>query len=273
MPVDTLFVEGGLDAQLLTAILGGSPFVRRGGSKNSLAPRARTERCDRGIAAAYLRDRDFDFDPPDDCTRPAVDRLHGGEPLGWHWCRHEIESYLIDPVLVAQATGWDRSAYEDEVTGAARRIRHYQIARWVVGTARRSLPPHHDLNTKPVVCHDHDFRLPADMGEAAMRDWARDHIASHHRRIAEALGCDAVDAELARRREALTESAVASPAGALLWCSGKDILAALEPWTAGHGLAGARAVLNCLRDWVIEHPEDAVAALPEWQALRDILRA
>ena len=50
-------------------------------------------------------------------------------------------------------------------------------------------------------------------------------------------------------------------------------LAALEPWTREHGVASARLVLNEIRDWVIRHPEDAVVALPEWQALRDMLRA
>ena len=273
MPVTTLFVEGNLDAQVLAAILGGDPVVRSGGSKNSLAPRARTERSERGIAAGYLRDRDFDFEPPDDSTRPEVDRCDAGEAFGWRWCRHEIENYLIDPALVERATGWPRAGYEDQLVQAAGRIRHYQIARWVVGTARRSLPPHYELSTKPDECRDHDFRLPADLGEAGTYDWARDHIARHQRRIAEALGRDAVEEELARRTEALTESRVASPTGALLWCSGKDLLAALEPLTRERGLGSARLVLNEIRDWVIAHPEDAVVALPEWQTLRNILRA
>lgn len=273
MPVTMLFVEGSLDAQILTAILGGDPVVRPGGSKNSLAPRTRVQRAERGAAICYLRDRDFDFDPPDDCTHPEVDRREAGMVLGWRWCRHEMENYLLDPEIVARATGWDQDEYEEELVHAAGHIRHYQIARWVVGVARRSLPPHYELRTRPDECGSHEFRLPANVGEAVMYEWAQDHIARHHGRIAEALGQDAVEAELARRTDALSEPSMSSPADALLWCSGKDLLAALEPWTTERGLASARSLVNKIRDWVIANPEDAVAVLSEWRALRETLRA
>ena len=273
MPVSRLLVEGSLDAQVLAAILGGDTQVAPGGSKYALAPRTRVERTERGTATCYVRDRDFDYDPPDDSTRPQVDRREEGQILGWRWCRHEIENYLIDPVVVERATDWGRAAYEEALVEAALRIRHYQVARWVVGTVRRSLPPHYDLTTRPDECGNHPFRVPRDVGEASAYKWAQEHVARYHGRVADALGSDAVQAELALRTDALSEARLGSPLGALLWCCGKDLLAALEPWIQGQDTASARAFLNRLRDWAIANPEQAVAALPEWHALLDALRA
>jgi len=103
MPIAKLFIEGNLEAEVLNPILQGNPVLQRGGSKNSLKPRARAERRDNKVAAGYLRDRDFDFDPPVDISKPTVDSEDNGIPFGWRWCRHEIENYLIDPVIVSEA--------------------------------------------------------------------------------------------------------------------------------------------------------------------------
>lgn len=68
VPIAKLLIEGKLEAEMLTPILQGSPVLQRGGSKNSLRPRTLAERQDNKVAAGYLRDRDFDFDPPPDTT-------------------------------------------------------------------------------------------------------------------------------------------------------------------------------------------------------------
>ena len=86
MPVSTLLVEGALDRELLHAVFQGHPVVERGGSKNSLAPEVRRMRAKSKVNAAYLRDRDFDFDPAHDGSIPTVDRervlgLAGPEPV------------------------------------------------------------------------------------------------------------------------------------------------------------------------------------------------
>ena len=70
MPVAKLFVEGTLEVQILTPILLGNPVPQHGGSKDTLRARAGTERRENKVAAGYLRDRDFDSDPPADLTRP-----------------------------------------------------------------------------------------------------------------------------------------------------------------------------------------------------------
>ena len=125
--MNVLLVEVKLDAEVLGAILAGRPVVKEAGPKNSLAPRTRVERRERRTCdVCYLRDRDFDHDPPTEPSRPQVDRTDDdGSVLGWRWCRHEIESYLIDPDPVANATGWDRDEYARALTSAAVRLRHY----------------------------------------------------------------------------------------------------------------------------------------------------
>ena len=55
--------------------------------------------------------------------------------MGWHWCRHEIENYLLEPALVAAACSprITEATYLEQLRGAALRIRYYEAARWAVG--------------------------------------------------------------------------------------------------------------------------------------------
>jgi hypothetical protein len=265
MPVSLLLVEGDLDFQVLNSICGGNPTIDKGGPKYSLAQGVRFERKKR--FACYLRDRDFDFDPPVDLSQPTEIRSKDGGLLGWRWCRHEIENYLIDPELVADATGWDKTAYITALGEAARSIRHYQVARWVVGQARRSLPPNYELTTKPEELGYHEFRLPDDLTDHTSMQWAREHVARFFARIDQVLAPGAIVASITARQASLTEPLFIDPATALVWCSGKDLLAAIGPWLqAEHGL-GARTFLNGMRDWVISHPDAALQRLPEWNGL------
>jgi hypothetical protein len=272
MPVTTLLVEGDLDAQLLQPIFNGSPLVVKGGSKNSLPPQVLQARRTTRANVCYLRDRDFDSDPPQDATQPVVDRVHQGSVLGWHWCRHEIENYLLEPELVARATGWDQTVYVAQLLEAGRRIRFYQIGRWVVGTARRSLPPHYELQTRPEGVADNEFRLPADLAEEAVRQWVRQHTAAFFSRVEQALASHVVEAALVARATLLTEALLASAPTALLWCSAKDLLTALEPWLRTQG-TDAGALRARVRDWVRSNPEETLNLLPEWNRLLHLLRA
>jgi hypothetical protein len=272
MPVSKLLVEGTLDNQILNALLQGNPLVEWGGSKSQLKPKARDQRS-RGIVACYLRDRDFDHEPPESFATPVEDGRSGDDIIGWHWCRHEIESYLLDPELVSRAKGWDLSSYAGVIVDAARQIRAYQVARWAVGVARRALPPNYDLKTKPVELEDHELRLPPDLSEAASTAWARSHIAAFLARVDACLGATAADAELSRRASLLTEGKLGSAGEALLWCSGKDLLSSIEPWLKATGELGARSFLNSVRDWVLAHPEQALDVVPEWKGLALLLRS
>ncbi len=154
MSVSVLLVEGKLDAEVLSPVLGTLPVrvtLEAVGSKSSLKPRARDRRQGPvGVSTCYVRDRDFDFDPPVDSSQPTVDsRQETGGVLGWRWSRHELENYLLEPRLVEAATGWSAADFERELLAAARNLQHYNAARWAVGIARRSLPPFNDLPTRP----------------------------------------------------------------------------------------------------------------------------
>ena len=269
MPVSKLLVEGKLDEELLVPILGGNPVIVRGGSKNSLAPKAREERRTAHATVCYLRDRDFDYDPPVDTAQPTVDTLDKGSPLGWRWCRHEIENYMLEPDLVVTVTGWDKGAYVGQLLEAARRIRFYQIGRWVIGTARRSLPPNHDLQTRPDV---NELQLPADLTERPIQTWVREHTAAFFERIRQALDIPAINTALTERAALLTEPFFSTVPTVLLWCSGKDLLAALDPWLNTQGATPGEFRAS-IREWIRDHPEQALMHLPEWNSLVQILRA
>ena len=73
MSINLLMVEGKLDSEILIPLFRGSPTVQRGGSKNGLKPQARYERVQNGVIAGYLRDRDFDFESPEDLNAATID--------------------------------------------------------------------------------------------------------------------------------------------------------------------------------------------------------
>src|SRR6185503_12131059 len=127
------------------------------------------DRAENAVEAGYLRDRDFDFDPPPDTSRPTVDSVEGGVAIGWRWSRHEIENYLIEPVLVSEATTWPLPEVEDALRESARAIRSYEAARWTIGIVRRDLPPHYELKTRPDGLNDID--LPVDLNYATVNAW------------------------------------------------------------------------------------------------------
>jgi len=272
-----LLVEGNLDAELLDAVFAGRPVLEAAkASKNALAPRVRTERQREKPGVYYLRDRDFDYDPPDSALSPAVDQVDKEDydkVLGWRWCRHEIENYMLEPGIVAKALKVPQDQYAEALLDAARRTRHYEAARWSVGMARRQLPPLYRLETRPEVAANKEFFLPDDLGEDDARNWAVDHVAKFREGIAPHLADEQVAANFAARQALLSDEAVASVPQVLLWFSGKDLLAALRPWLRANGLGGPGEARRDVRDWMTTHADDALSALEEWRGLKDCLAA
>jgi hypothetical protein len=272
-----LLVEGELDEIVLTALLGtrpGRPAVERGGSKDSLKPQAR-DRRKTNPQTCYLRDRDFDFDSPTDLTQPSVDaedtRSENTGPLvlGFRWCRHAIESYLLEPRLVAAATGWAEADYSASLLDAANHIQHYTAARWAVGVARRSLPPFRELATRPDF--KNEIKLPPDCSQHACHAWARDHVEAFRSKVETTLSAAVVQASLEERGQRLAN--LTSAEEVLLWHAGKDLLAALAPKIAQRRPANPKAFCRTLRDWVRQNPERALQFFPEWQRLLIILQS
>jgi len=270
VPVAKLFVEGNLESEVLNPVLQGNPALQRGGSKNSLRPRAITERRENKVAAGYLRDRDFDFDPPPDLAKPTVDSEENGVAFGWRWCRHEIENYLIDPAVICEATGWAGDDVEEALRQAASKIRDYEAARWTVGVARRALPPHYELRTRPNGLNE--FALPAALDAATVNAWASENIESHRERIKTATNPASVEGLLKRYSVQFDDAFVCDSSSVLLWFSGKDMLAGMADWLLGKAVPNPGAFRASLRDWIIDNPARALELLPEWQQLIDVLR-
>ncbi|MBF0475592.1 MAG: hypothetical protein HQK59_07095 [Deltaproteobacteria bacterium] len=271
MPLAKLFVEGSLDSNVLNPILQGNPILHQGGSKNALKPRALVDRRENQVAAGYLRDRDFDFDPPPDLSKPTLDYKYKDTPIGWRWCRHEIENYLIEPVIVSEAMAWPISDVEEAICQAGRKIRSYEAARWTVGIVRRALPPHYELETRPAVLNE--IALPPALDSAAVNAWASNNIETHRSCLA-----GVTDPPLAHRSfetfaARFDEAFVADVSNVLLWFSGKDILAGMAEWLSIKAGANPGVFRAAMRDWIIAHPERALELLPEWKSLTEVIRA
>jgi hypothetical protein len=271
MPIAKLFVEGALEIQILTPILQGSPVPQQGGSKSSLKPRAATERRENKVVAGYLRDRDFDFDPPADLSRPTVDSMENGVPFGWRWCRHEMENYLIDPDVVREAMSWSTTDVEESLRQAAVKIRSYEVARWTIGSVRRVLPPHFDLKTRPDGLREID--LPPALDATAVNAWASDSIEDHRRPMIAATDAAAVQTSLATLDARFDDAFVADVVNVLLWFSGKDLLAGMADWLITKGVANPGSFRASLRDWIIANPVRAIELLPEWNGMIEVVRA
>ena len=266
MHLSKLYVEGKLDMEIYTPVFSGSLTVERGGSKTSIRPQARNDR-NSGIRAGYLRDRDFDFDPPEDTDVPTVDDSDGQASWGWRLNRHEIESYLLDPRIVAAKFDVEVTIWQERLCEAAKRISWYQVARWTVGYARAQLPPNYKLQTKSDDLKE--MRLPDDLSEEASIRWCRTAISEFHKRIDHCLAEDAVSKQIESRRERFLPDLLDEHQYVLKWCSGKDLFAALtEEDLQGTGAENPKLLCNILRDWVREHPEDFVSFFPEIAALK-----
>lgn len=271
MPIAKLYIEGNIESEILNPILQGSPVLQQGGSKNTLRPRARTDRQENRIAAGYLRDRDFDFDPPVDLLTPTEDAKEGDIPFGWRWCRHEIENYLLEPALVSEAMGWPDNEIETAIHQAATNIRSYEAARWTVGVVRRALPPQYELATRPDGLNE--IALPAGLDRITVENWAVDNIRTHRERIVSATDPHQVKEIFDDFLVRFDEEFLSDAAKILLWFSGKDILAGMADWFEAKAIGNVGLFRANIRDWIITNPERTLELLPEWANLRKTLRS
>ena len=274
MPVSRLLMEGKLDLEVFGPLLAPNPPVdSRPTSKGSLALRARDLRRDTGQTACYVRDRDFDFLPPADLSQPTIDTTEGARTLGWRWCRHEIENYLIDPCIINATFGWDRTIFEAQLLIAARHIKHYQAARFAVGQARQVLPPAKRFPTKPPECARHDLRLPADLTEAGTTNWVHAQAATFLGGVQTALAPAALSAALTTRSSGFTDAFLDDVTSVLIRFSGKDLLTALLTWLHATHKLHPSEVRNRVRDWIVVKCDQTLVLPPEWYSFRNLLRA
>jgi hypothetical protein len=270
MPVGKLLVEGELDVEIFTKVFDGTNIVR-GGSKNSLRPQTRNDRAERR-STVYLRDRDFDFLPVNDLAHPTIDELDGSTPIGWRLNLHELENYLIEPRVASATFAIDNGLWQSQLCDAARRIASYQIARWTVGQLRANLPPNYKLDTKPGDIAE--LRLPADLSESSCFAWCKQAIVAFREKVEPHLASATVEAELAHRKEIFQKKNLSESTHILRWCSGKDLLAALDDSALQSvNCTSPKVVVNRLRDWVMKNPDSFLSFYPELQEIRKQLLA
>jgi hypothetical protein len=264
-------VAGGPDAVILAAIFApDGPEVVPAISKTNLGAGVRALRRVGRMNVAAIRDRDFDF-VPEHGDDPVV-LTWDSEPVGWRWRRHELESYLVDPALVVPATieiagGSDVSGYEQILLTAARTVAPYQAARWALGDIRRRLPPR--LRGRPERFNK-DFELLPDLSVGACMSWAREEMDAHRTTIPETVALEALYQTFLDRFTAETFDAHE----ALLWFSGKDLMAAVARQAQEASVAwwsSAGSLRNMVRDWIRDHAEEAVRRVPEWGRLKDLV--
>ena len=269
MPVNMLYVEGDLDAQLLNNVFAGAPVVRERGSKYALKGIVVTERRDsEKTGIAFLRDRDFDSEP--DVSTPHTPKpvlTHGsGEFFGWIWYRHSIESYLLEPALMAKALSKSKLEIEAVIQKAGEELAVYQAARWVVGQARDKLPPSRELETHPP-SGGNEFRLPSEMSEEACWQWLSTATREFVQPVYIAFAEDALRESFGRYQTKLSGLDVGA---ILVWFSGKHLIF-FDPLPIGpvpnryrDRLPGGSFCVNCSPILVIVWIKDGRNSFTRW---------
>jgi hypothetical protein len=286
-----VFVEGQVDKEILISLLGtevtlsGKKFiVQRRGYKNTLAMEAKTIAKEGENDVYFVRDRDFDYLPPDDLLQPKLIRTEvitipnnkkiKREIKGWHWCRHEIENYLLTPEIVEKAsyrkkTGYsfEITEYKDELIKAAKEIRFYESARWAIGKAKLCLPPKQKLHSRPVSILEKQIGIPDDCSCDAIEKWLIETAEVFYQQVSDTLKEEAIKQEYWHYVNLFDQSFCQDISKILVWFSGKDLLGALEPWCIAKGYQNAAAfrenLTNKLIEWLRRDQEEVCAILPE----------
>lgn len=106
-----------------------------------------------------------------------------------------------------------------------------------------------------------------------MYKWASQIIENHRGPMTAATDPGEVQATLDKYAARFDDAFVQNVTEALIWFSGKDMLAGMADWLATKAIANPGAFRAHLRDWVIANPIRSLELLPEWTALAETLRA
>jgi len=184
-----------------------------------------------------------------------------------------MENYLLGPAIVANALGIiSQEDWSQLLVDSALRIRWYEIARWTIGQVRRSLPPQYELETRPSDLNE--LEIPEATDEQASRNWCLNSIREFATRVEQSASSETITESFELRNEWLSEECLSDAIQVLVWCSGKDLFAALPQSTLDQfGFKNAGELRAALRDWIRENIEVAVNHFPEWQDLRKQVQA
>lgn len=283
MPIAELLVEGKIDVEIINAIKSESmlPFVvQKEGTKGTLNIIASKKRKERGKDNIYyLRDRDYDFDVDValKVPQPIEFNDNGAKKIvGWHWCRHEIENYLLEPEILSASCGASVDEVKEEIKKAAIYLRFYQASRWTIGVSKRKgmLPPPFDLSTKPkeIAKEKKDFLIIEDCSKESCLNWVRNDSKEFLSKFENALN----EIEVEKRYyEYVTEFSITNCENidwVLHMFSGKDLFTALSTWFKKIRLNHPSEARERIISWIIDNPTKSIEAINEWQRLIDLFK-
>lgn len=269
MSIYGLYVEGKTDVEIINAIKAASDhsvLIEGKGPKDKLPQWVLNERTIQKREIYMLRDRDFDFDVPNGihCPQPYS---YSNEHVGWYWCRHEIENYLLEPALVCNAVPkLKQEDYIRALTSAAISIRYYIAARWTIGISKRKthIPPYYSLRTKPE--SRSEFKLPNDLGDLAAQQWMHQEAREFRNKVELVLGEQVLTEKYSFFKESFSLEKCSDIPWILHTFPGKDLFAGLSSWLAEQKLDQGRLKGQIIH-FVTRNPERAVSLFPEWREL------
>ncbi len=258
--------EGSPDARILKRILAGQGLeILPMGGKYGMGTRILARRESHpSLKVAGLLDGDFCKDWSCALFEPRPWESGDGAILfGWRWSRKEIENYLIDPHVVANALQNDAPRagdYRELLEGAADKIFQYQAARTALSNCRRrfkELPSTWCAKT-----------LPDDLSETGCRQAITQMVTKH------AAGQAVETQEVLGRFEDLLPEFRAGGVRRrdFLWTfSGTDLLLASAEGLRLLGFPGPQAFEEKVLLGIEATLEDIATWLAEWAALRDVV--
>lgn len=281
MPVSMLLCEGDLgspDARLLRIILSGlSLEIKPSAGKYGMGNRIKARREVNGTGAVFgLLDGDFraDWQPPQ--GKPVLWNGHDDNVaihFGWRWERKEIENYLIDPQIVTTLLGAalpDHQAYRQAVEAARDTLSFYQAARWALSMHRpRFMPLSNEF--PPLAVQN----LAACVDAVTAADHCRDQIrlCVQSFRAAKNVDEQTVIDEFDARLLADCSAGGQRHTHYLSAFAGKDLLHHFTPFLRQNGFRSADAFVDKVLVAASQYAGDLANLLPEWIALREMIRA
>jgi hypothetical protein len=271
MPVTRLYVEGALDQRVIVQVLAGQAAVEARGTKHDLHHIVRRELEEGKSGIAYLRDRDFDTEPPGVATASvSVDRVINSSILGYRWQRTELENYLLEPPVVAAALGLDLTEFSVEIAKAASTLLVYTAARWTLGQLRARTRSITNINTRPGSLSGKVFPLPASFAESDVIRWLETMVSDVTTAVAREFNVAAVKQHFESYKVVIAGK---SGPDLLVWYSGKDLFGVLAAYFKTRGIDNSSDAMERVVAW-LETPggvAEAMNLLPEWRSLGSVL--
>lgn len=106
-----------------------------------------------------------------------------------------------------------------------------------------------------------------------MATWVQSQASGFLADVGAVLDPTAIQTELSQHTSRFSDEFLGNIASVLIWHSGKDLLAALQPWLqATYRLHPSQLRLR-IRDWMVANVDQTLRLLPEWNGFLEMLRS